>query len=88
VEVVNTLWGSAPNVVALSLAGFTPAPVLDFYLMAEPGSGAVNSTTGNTPANPTYIKSVHSTLAWPASGALNITLPPLSFAVLVLHNGA
>ncbi len=88
VELANTLWGSAPGTATIALSGFAPAAVVDMYLMAEPGSGAVNSTAGNTPANPTYIQSVHSTLAWPASGTLNITLPPLSFAVLVLHNGA
>ncbi len=86
VELANTLWGSAPGTASLSLSGFAPAAAVDLYLMAEPGSGAVNSTAGNTPANPTYIQAVHSTLAWPASGVLNITLPPLSAAVVVLHS--
>ena len=83
VELANALWGSAPGTVSLTLSGFAPAAAVDMYLMAEPGSGAVNTTAGNTPADPTYIQAVHSTLAWPASGMLNVTLPPLSAAVLV-----
>lgn len=86
VELANSVWGSVPGSASISFQGFTPAGAVDVYMMAEPGQGAVNSTAGNTPANPTYIQSVHSTLPWPASGTLTLALPPLSAAVLVFHS--
>ena len=85
VELANAEWGAAPGSATVTVAGFQPAASVDFYLIAEPGAGAVNSTAGNTPANPTYIQAVRSTLAWPAAGGLVVALPPLSVAVLVLH---
>ena len=85
VGLANAEWGAAPGSVSVSVSGFSPAAVVDFFLIAEPGSGAVNSTAGNTPAQPDYIKAVHSTLVWPASGQLAVALPPLSVALLVLH---
>jgi alpha-L-arabinofuranosidase len=85
VELVNAEWGAAQGSASVAVSGFSPAATVDFYLVAEPGDGAVNSTAGNTPANPQYIQVVHSTLAWPPSGNLTVVLPPLSVAVLVLH---
>jgi hypothetical protein len=85
VEIANTEWGSLPGSANLTVSGFAPASSVDFWLIAEPGTGAVNTTAGNTPADPTYIQAVHSTLTWPEMGSLVIKLPPLSVAVLVLH---
>lgn len=84
VMIANNDWGAVPGNVTLSFTGFQPSPTFDFWLMAEPGSGAVNTTTGNTPANPEYIKAVKSSMSWPSSGPLNFAVPPLSFAILVL----
>jgi hypothetical protein len=86
VELVNAEWGATPNSANVTVSGFSPAGAVDFWLIAEPGAGAANSTAGNTPANPEYIKAVHRALAWPAAGALTVTLPPLSVAVLVLRS--
>ena len=69
----------------ITVTGFAPARAGDLYLLAEPGTGAVNSTTGNTPARPDYISVAHSTVQWPAAGPLHVDLPPLAFGVLVLH---
>jgi hypothetical protein len=84
VLLANNDWGAIPGNVTVALSGFTPAPAFDFWLMAEPGEGAVNATTGNTPANPTYISAVKTAGAWPSSGPLQLHIPPLSFAILVL----
>ena len=84
VQLVNGAWGHTPGAVDITVTGFTPRPAVDFWLLAEPGAGDVNTTAGNTPAAPGYISAVKSALTWPATGALHIDLPPLGFAVLVL----
>ena len=87
VQLANAVWGSVPGNATIALKGFAPAAGVDLWLMAEPGTGAVNSTAGNTPADPTYIQAVHSTLTWPAgAGQITVALPPLSAAVLVFHS--
>ena len=86
VEMVNAEWGAVAGSASVTVSGFTPASAADFWLIAEPGAGAVNSTAGNTPANPDYIKAVRSSVTWPASGELKLVLPPLSVGVLVLRS--
>jgi len=86
VELANSEWGALPGSASVTVSGFSPAAAVDFWLIAEPGSGGVNTTAGNTPSQPTYIQAVHSSLTWPANGVLQLALPPLSVAVLVLHS--
>jgi hypothetical protein len=86
VQLTNSEWGALPGSASVNITAFAPASSVDVWLIAEPGQGAVNSTAGNTPANPTYIQAVHSTLDWPANGApLVVALPPLSVTVLQIH---
>lgn len=84
VMLTNADWGLSSNTISITLVGFTPAPSADLWIVAEPGTGPVNSTTGNTPSQPEYIKAVRTPFVVPASGPIVVTLPPLSFAILVL----
>jgi len=86
VLLANNDWGGAPANVTLVLNGFTPNSNFDWWIMAEPGTGPANRTTGNTPANPDYIKSDKRSGTWPSSGSLQLALPPLSFSILVLKS--
>lgn len=84
VMLANLDYGVSTNYATITLLGFTPAPAADLYVVAEPGTGPVNSTAGNTPANPTYVQAVRTPFAVPATGPIVVTLPPLSFSILVL----
>lgn len=77
-------YGVSTNYATVTLVGFTPAPSADLYVVAEPGTGPVNSTAGNTPARPTYVQAVRTPFTVPSTGPIVVTLPPLSFSILVL----
>jgi alpha-L-arabinofuranosidase len=80
VQLVNN--NAAPAQVTVNVAGFAPASPATVWTLSTPAGGDP-SEAGNTPAQPTLISPVQTTVPWPGGGAgLALVLPGDSFTVV------
>ena len=88
IQLVNSDTSAVPATVEVSINGFTPAPKVVVTTLAEQGltpGTAPNPKAGNPVGMPTLISPVDTATTWPVSGPLTLSIPPLSFTVLVVH---